>query len=180
MGLYFNFWKYSTGPKEKVWMGQIYLYYLPVFTPVKTMEISRVLSGSLQHSPDSGNRKTECKVLRAHFKRKAADDDISARPLMIICSQLTELSEEYLKSADFKSCEANNLLGEMEKYPMLSKSEEESLVALSAIGRILTCKDEWMHGNTIHVNPSCWTWGRFGFHFREIEVCIRETVRWHF
>ena len=22
--------------------------------------------------------------------------------------------------------------------------------------------------------------GRFGFHFREIEVCIRETVRWHF
>ena len=31
----------------------------------------------------------------------------------------------------------------------------------------------------IHVNPSCWTWGRFGFHF-EIEVCIRETVRWHF
>ena len=32
----------------------------------------------------------------------------------------------------------------------------------------------------IHVNPSCWTWGRFGFHFREIEVCIRETIRWHF
>ena len=32
----------------------------------------------------------------------------------------------------------------------------------------------------IHVNPSWWTWGRSGFHFREIEVCIRETIRQHF
>ena len=29
----------------------------------------------------------------------------------------------------------------------------------------------------IHVNPSWWTWGRFGFHFREIEVCIRVTIQ---
>ena len=35
-------------------------------------------------------------------------------------------------------------------------------------------------GSYIHVNPSWWTWGRFGFYFREIEVCIRETVRRHF
>ena len=32
----------------------------------------------------------------------------------------------------------------------------------------------------IHVNPSWWTWGRFGSHFREIEVCFRETIRPHF
>ena len=36
------------------------------------------------------------------------------------------------------------------------------------------------HLISIHVNPSWWTWGRFGFHFREIEVCIRETIRRHF
>ena len=35
------------------------------------------------------DRNTECKILRAHAKRKAADD-VSARHLMMIRSQLTE------------------------------------------------------------------------------------------
>ena len=39
------------------------------------------------------DRKTERKVLRAYVKKMTADD-VSARPSMIIHSQLTELSEE--------------------------------------------------------------------------------------
>ena len=44
------------------------------------MEISKVLSGFLEHNHD---RKIEHKVLRAYVKKKAAED-ITARPSKII------------------------------------------------------------------------------------------------
>ena len=137
MELIFNFWKYSMGPKEKVWMGQVYLYYLPVFIPVLheteksryghvDMEISKVLSGSLQNN-------------HVWWQKKAADD-VSARSSMIVHSQLIELSDKILQSANFKS-----VSGEMEKYPKIQKSglgEMEKYPKLQKSGCIIS---HWAH-----------------------------------
>ena len=38
------------------------------------MQISKILSGSLEHNHDSDDRKTDRKALIVHFKRKAADN----------------------------------------------------------------------------------------------------------
>ena len=76
---------------------------------------SSVWFSSLVHNHDSGDRKTQCKVLRAHIKRKAAD--MSVRPSNIIYSEMNEHSMENLQPADLKS--KSTLSGEMEKYQKL-------------------------------------------------------------
>ena len=87
---------------------------------------------------DFDDRKTERKVLSACVKRKAVD--VSARPLKMINSKLTVLSEETLEPADLKCARQALYRESQKKYPRLPHSWEETICmyALLAIGSTLT------------------------------------------
>ena len=104
------------------------------------LDITRVLSGCLEHNHEPDECKNERKVLRTCVKQKAADD-ASARPSKLIRKELSSMSEENLQPADLKSVRQALYRERWKKYPKLPKSREETLDALDSLDPILMSKN---------------------------------------